>query len=761
MNSPHGHFSENGDSFTLTTPRPPRHWFNYFWNDQYVSFFSQVALGRGFTQDRLGNRIHLLSNRMVYLLDTEADDFWTANTVPLTENPPDFRCVHGLGYSTITRAHAGIQSAFRVFVPETEPCEIWTITLTNTGRKPRQLRVIHYLNTSLDGSELVPQGYNNSSGFYRADLHAVLGKNFGSFDGHKTGYAFLAMNQPVEAFDTRRSAFLADCGSEETPLAVVNGGCTNSVSEAEKLIFALQGSVALAPGETARFDLIAGVTVSEAEVARIRGRFADAEAVEKAFDAMRAKIQATVARPVIETPDPTLNRFFNHFLKHQVALGTRWARVRHNGYRDICQDSSNFALIDPAVALEHFTRILSYQYASGYAPRTFIDGKAHDRAFMDNPVWISYGVHDLLMETGDLALLDRDVPFLDNGSASIYEHMKRSVDWLWQQRGLHGLIKLGGGDWNDGLDYAGLKGKGVSVWLSMAWYLANAQFAEIAGLAGKPADQAAALARGAEMKAAVNTHAWDGDRYTMAVTDDGRVLGAQDSPEAKVYLMTQAWAVMSGIADDDRARQAMATVDARLSSPIGTLILDRGYGVLDEGIGHITMKHSGVQENGGVYLHANTFKMAADALLGRNRELAEELRHLLPFGDAEFAPLREPYVLCNSYFASDIPYRHGAPGQSWGTGSAGWLVKVLVNSIFGLRPTMTGLALEPCLPPAWESCAITRRFRGAEYHIHYAKPAGVAANRIVSITVNGIPLSGTVLPTGKPGETHQVQVQLA
>lgn len=761
MNNPYGQFSESGDEFVITTPRPPRHWYNYFWNDRYVSFGSQTAFGRGFTQDRMGNRIHLLCNRMIYLLDAETGGFWTANSVPLPEPAGDFRCVHGLGYSTITRTHAGIRSAFRVFVPETEPCELWTVTLANTGAKPRRLRIISALNPSLDGSELVPQGYNNSSGFHRADLRAVVGKNFTSFEGHKAGYAFLAMNAPVDAFDTRRSAFLADAGSEEVPLAVVNGGCTNSSSEAEKLYFALQTSVELAPGETARFDLIAGVTVSEAEIARIRGGFADAAAVDRAFDAMRAKNRALVAQPVLETPDPTLNRFFNHFLKHQVALGTIWARVRHNGYRDICQDSANFAIVNPAAARERLIRIFSYQYASGYAPRTFLDGKAHDRDFMDNPVWITYGVYDLLMETGDFSLLDREVPFLDGGSASVYEHMKRSVEWLWNQRGLHGLIRLGGGDWNDGLDYAGLKGRGVSVWLSMAWHLANAQFAEIAGLAGKPADRDAALARGAEMKTAVNTHAWDEDRYVMVVTDDGRVLGARNSPEAKLYLMTQAWAVMSGIADEARARQVMATVDAGLSSPAGTLILDRGYGSLDEGIGHITMKHSGVQENGGVYLHANMFKMVADAMLGRSRELAAELRHMLPFADPTFAALREPYVLCNSYFAADIPYRHGAPGQSWGTGSAGWMVRVLVNHLCGLRPTAAGLALEPHLPPEWDGCAVTRRFRGAEFRVRYAKPAGRVAERIVSVTLDGKPFAARVLPAGEPGSVHQVHVELA
>ena len=424
------------------------------------------------------------------------------------------------------------------------------------------------------------------------------------------------------------------------------------------------------------------------------------------------------------------------WLERACLLGAHWARVRSLGYRDVVSDCDCLASFNPERAATDFKRMLGYQYSNGYAPRNVLGGSINPNRFADCAVGIPMAAHSIAMELGlESGFLEEEVPFNDGSKASVYEHCRRAMDFFWGFRGLHGLIKIWGGDWNDCMDTVGLQGRGASVWLSMAWCYANRLFGRLAEATGRTADAALSRERGREMAAIINEAAWDGDHYLCAYKDDGTKL-----PE--------------------RLPQVLHAIDVDLYDPMGTLVMKPGYSKIDPTIGYIGSKAPGIHENGGIYLHTLAWKLAAEAVLRRNDKVYETLQWMLPVRDDGSSRPSEPYMISNSIFGPQTGYRYGTPGQSWRTASAQWLLKALVNFVFGLKPAPDGLHLEPCLPAEWSECGLVKRFRGTPYDITFRHAPGKACNRIASLLADGAPLPPDAALPLRHGATIRVEVAL-
>lgn len=748
-----GSFSDDGREYVVSTPATPRDWYNYLWNERYVALFSHTAQGEALRQDRLGRRIPGVSGRMAFLRDRDSGTWWSLNGLPVDAQRESYRCRHGLGHSVIEQEAGGIASSWRCLVPRAGSCEVWTIVLRNQGAAPRRLQLFVAADTVFDGI-LRPQAYYAGSGAFERDLNAVALRRFQDFEGADRTWCYLGSGMAVAGADASAAAFVGH-GTLQRPDAVVRGACTGSDQEMEKAVMALELHVDLAPGASLAVPVVAGVDSDRSGIAAAIAQWRDPAAADAEQAALEASIGGLIGRDRISTGDADRDRFCGVWLKRQISLGTQWARVRHNGYRDQMQDIGGLALFNPAEARRQLHRVLSYQYASGYAPRTWIDGAIRDKDFSDNHVWIPATVRSLVLEAGDAALLDEQVPFNDGSTASLYEHVRRAVEWSWNDRDRHGLIRMRSGDWNDCMDAVGRGGHGVSVWLSMAWCHANDQLADLARIAGRADDAALCARRGAEMRAAVEASAWDGRWYVRAFDDAGTVLGSARCAEGTLFLLPQAWAVIAGLGGDGRATTAMDAVDGLLECELGTRKVLNAYTRPSPSIGFMGGKTPGTHENGGVYLHASVFKLVADCMLKRHDRVAAGLASLLPMDHSRFAKGCEPYVFCNSWFAIPGSHRWGQPGQSWGTGTAAWFHLALMNHVFGLRPTWAGIEVDPCLPPAWGDCVAERSFRGTIYRVRYQQRR--PGSPVSAISVDGAPLAGTLLPL-HPGRTIDVQV---
>lgn len=750
--SEYGSYSADGREFVITKADIPRNWYNYLWNDDYITFISQAGAGNGFFQGPMGERAELVEDRCLYLL--EGDAHWGISGLPVEEEREEYSCAHGLGYTVIHTKNHGITSDLTVFVPNHGYGEVWKLRLKNCSDEPRSLCVMAYCGTNVD-ERYTRQGYNTSRADYNEALKGLVFKSYADFYGEKNHcyYAYMAMSEKPDGYNGSVNAFIGPYGSFAHPKAVERGSLTNVGCNGEKIGFSLEKHVELNPGQEEEVVFLCAVSFSEDGMRKAVEYYSDPGNSDRELAAVKEKFQSQISGVTIGTPDQELNHLFS-WLKHEANLGSRWARVRHNGFRDMTSDCECLAAVHPQLALERFQRVLKFQYPNGYAPRTVRDGRICDNNFSDNCVWITFTAYAILTELGDTTILDIPVAFNDGSVGTIYEHVRRSVEFLYHFRGNHNLLKIWGGDWNDCMNYAGIEGKGVSVWLSLAWLRANDMFAKIAELYGRSEEAGTARERSRDMRELIEKYGWDGEYYLCAYTDDDDKIGSHTCREGKMFLIPQIWAVFSGVSECGRETMAMDAVEKYLSTPLGTVISSPPYTEFDGKIGAITMKTAGMHENGGVYLHTIAWKIAADAMLKRAERVERDLETILPFRNKVVDGRAEPYVLCNSYFGIQTGYRYGTPGQSWRTAAGQWLEKAIINYVYGLMPEMEGLRVTPCLPPSWERCSIRKVFRGAVYEIDYENHG----TQITEILVNSEVISGNLLPW-KCGETYHVTVK--
>lgn len=752
----YGHWSEDGREYIITERKTPRHWYNYYFNDTYNAFASQVGYGEGFCQDDLGNREPLVTDRCVYICDKDSGAWHTACALPMSEEYDLYECHHGLGYSTIICEKNGIRSEYTVFVPAKGNFEEWIVQITNKRNTTAKLSTVAFADTACDG-KYTPQGYNSHSAD-KLTNSSICASAIGKLGGAKKRvHDYMLCSEDIIGYDTRRNAFIGTYGSKTMPEALCEtNGCTDSPTCTEKICFALEADCTLLAGQSKEICFRVGHASTKEEISALCAAFT-VQRVKARLDEIKAMRACEIDGVIINTPDENLNLAFNSFYKYATNMGSRWARVRHNGYRDIVSDTECFGAFNPEYAWARFKRILSYQYSTGYCPRTFIDGKICPNNFSDCAVWITFAAYSIVMELGDTALLSEEVKFNDGTSASVFEHLRLAVEYLYNFQGMHGLIKIWGGDWNDGMNGAGLEGKGVSVWLSIAWYRANKMFIELAKLSGRTELVSHHEEMGEDMRRKIETYGYDGKYYITAINDKGVKIGSQESKEGKMYLNPQLWAVFSGIAPKEKLEAIMQEVDTYLDTPLGTLVNRPGYTSYDPTIGSLTAQPLGTLINEAVYLHPMAWKLAVECILKRPKKLQETLYKILPWNNAYAPTCGEPYILYNFYHGEKTGYRYGTPGQSWRTASTQWVTKSIINFIFGLKPTLKGLAVDPCLPPDWKDCSITKKFRGCIYDIHYHN-AG-SCFEVDRIIVDGKELFEEVLPSAEK-RAYKVEVYL-
>ena len=749
----YGHFTENG--YRITERETTRHWYNYMYNDEYITFTSQVGFGQGFAQDSMGRRIMLVDDRAIYIADE--DCFWQANGLPIQLPLEQYYCEHSIGYTDIVQTYRDIFSEIRLFVPNEGKREFLRVTVRNDSDKERTLKVIPYCGTAIDCVYKL-QGYETDVGGFLENKNSAVATGFSTFGGTVANrfYAYLRANETVSGFDTRRSAFIGTYGNKNEPKALMkNGSCTNSDCIAEKLCLVVENTVVLAPRESKIFYYTVGVEASVDDIPVFT-----AEEIEAQFAAMQQKYEDILGNVKIQTPWEDLNNLFNDWLKYQTNMGSRWARVRHNGIRDLTSDSECLGCIDASLAAERLCRVMTFQYENGYAPRTFLDGVIQDKKFSDNTVWMVFAVYAVTKELGDTNYLLREVPFNNGTMATIYEHIKSSITFLWQFTGHHGLVKIWGGDWNDGMNNAGKGGKGGSIWLSIAFVRAAKMLAQIAGCLGLEEDVQMATYYAQEMEARVNEYGWDSDRYLYAISDEYHMIGEKAGEDATLFALPQLWSVFADF-DKERSVMAMDTLERELNTDLGLLVSKPPYTEQIPYIGAMTRKYPGVHENGGVYLHAAVWKLAVDSILQRNEKIEEDLHKILPEHHEYFETCGEPYAMFNSYMGEQTGYRVGKPGQSWRTATGQWLMYAIVRYIYGLQPEFDGLLLKPCLPPAWKECCIAKKFRGCQYNIRYIQNGQGACNRISSVLVNGCAVDGSKPIKPQKGRILNIEVILS
>ena len=760
-------FTEDGNSCRIYEPRTPRYWYNYLWNeDRYCAQISQVGHGRSYYLSEKAEMcmINRDDARYVYLRDEDSQECWNMGLGPLNTEVEDYCCTHSIGHSLICSKKNGVQGSWRIFVPRKGHHEVWTMKLKNTEETEKHLSVFSAVSFNLEGFSY-PRYYE----MYRCmqtrfdqKLNGVYCASSHPFAPHGLYNGFLASSEPVYAWDGDLTKFCGTTGTLTLPDAsacalfqrpdVVMQGrdCTDSEASLFILGGVLQHKITLKPGEEKEIRVVFGISASCEEACRTMERYADAESTEQEWREAEAYNYEKIRSLSVKTPDEKINHIMNNWVKKQADF----CIVGKKGVRDNLQIAVGLLNYRQEKAQEEILECLRHQFRDGHGVLTWYP--YDDTRYSDQPFWIIWAVCELIKETGDCTLLRKSVEWQDGGEASVLDHVKAAVDRLILDKGKHGLVKIYFADWNDALNVTD-DPEAESVMLSHQFCLALRELVRLMEYAGDKEYARFLREEYDKLKADINRYAWDGNWYARALSEKGNI-GTKDSMGSRIYLNAQTWAVLAGVADEEKLPKVLEAVDS-MEQDFGFPLNLPPYPEYDPHVGRMSGMLPGLFENGGVYCHATGFKILMDCCAGRGTKAIETLKKIMP--DSEKNPSArsgaEPYVFTNCY--STNPGYYGKSYQSWTTGTSAWCLMGLYEGIMGVKRDYEGLRIRPCFPAEWEEAEVTRHFRGADYHIVIRNPEHIENGKPV-IFVEGVPWDYEYLPIFCDGRTHEVEIIL-
>ncbi len=708
------------------------------------------------------------SGEALYIRDEETGAFWSPTPLP-ARGTSGYVCRHGFGYSVFEHYEAGIASELFTYVAMDAPVKFVVVKLRNSSTQTRSLSLTGYW-------ELVLGEWRHTNLMHivtEMDAHsgALFAHNaFGRECRNRVVFAHVSERE--RSVCGNRAEFIGPNGSLTRPAAMRRRRLSGRTGAAFDPCAALQTRIELASGQEREIVFIFGAAATADEARRFVQRFGGQEKAREALEAVWEHWNRTLGAVNVDTPDPALNVLANGWLIYQTLSCRLWGRSGYYqsggayGFRDQLQDTMALVHTTPWLAREQLLRHAGRQFIKGDVQHWWHppDGQGVRTRFSDDYLWLPYATCRYVCTTGDTGVLDEPIHFLEGRelhadeeayydhpqrsteAASLYEHCVRAIRH-GLRFGVHHLPLMGCGDWNDGMNLVGRQGKGESVWL--AWFLVE-NLESFAGLARDRGDAEFAglcTTQAAELRGHIDAQAWDGAWYRRAWFDDGTPLGSSSNEECQIDSISQSWAVISGGGDPRRARQAMAAVDQRLVRREQQLIqlLDPPFDTSDLEPGYIKGYIPGVRENGGQYTHAAIWTTMALAMMGDTERAWEYFALLNPVHHGSTAEAIErykvePYVMCADVYG--VSPHTGRGGWTWYTGAAGWMYRLIVETLLGLRLEVDHLRIAPCVPMDWPAYTIHYRYRDTVYHIAVRRVAGQTAQAI-RVTVDGAAVDGT------------------
>lgn len=800
----YGHFSEDGKEFIITDPDTPRPWINYLTNEKYCAVISQTAGGYSFYKDC---RVHRMTRwapenlhfdrpgKYIYVKDLTAGKnkpkVWSATYRPVREKYDYFECRHGLGYTVITSEYNGVRCEITYFVPREDTCEVWLVKITNKSKGVKNLEVYPYVEW-LIGEYHEELRYRNIMNLY---TRAWFDKAKNAIFAKKTAIwknmaiqefpflLFMASSLPVIGFATRKDRFLGKYNTEEKPAMLFGEFKNTPFSSGEDSVGVTRHRITLAPAGTKTFAVTLGQALNGREAARLLSKYKNVKKCAEELKRVKSLWHERICENIsVDTPDSNFNVMANIWMKYQLYICNLWSRSPSfyhegsggRGYRDSCQDAESIASINHELTHERILKLASLIRREGTSAPGWseISGPAEHRPNKDHQIWLTMTVAAYIKETGNKNILFNRVPYLkdkwldgwyidpkhrggsrEDGQGPLYEHLERNLNYCFYDVGERGLPKIGHADWNDAIDAAGIKLKGESMWLAVALVRSLKTFAEMMDVIGKSAKAAEFRRKAETMSKRVNRY-WDGDWYVRGFTDDGTVYGSKRDSEGKIYINPQAWALMAGVADKEKTRKIIKSVERYLNGEHGIALFYPAYTKYNRKLGRISMFSEGTKENAAVFCHAAMFHIVALLMYGESEKAYNALKKIMPNCQKDYELYKtEPYVFAEYLIGPQHPYRYGEGAFTWVTGTAGWAFMAVTEHMLGARRDYEGLRIDPCIPPSWKRCSVKRPFRGTIFNIEILNPEGVEKG-IKKIYLDGKEIDGNlIVPAGRKKES--------
>ena len=792
----YGHFDNEKREYVIDRVDLPTSWTNYLGVKDTCVVVNHTAGGYMFyktpeyhrvTRFR-GNSVPMdRPGHYVYVRDNDNGDYFSISWQPVGKplDKAKYKCRHGLSYSVYECEYDKLKASQKLCVPIEDDVELWDVVIENTDNKPRNLSIFSYCEFSFHHIMIDNQNFQMS--LYCAGSSYKDGIILYDLFYEEFGYQYFTSNFSPDGFDCLRDKFLGLYHTEDNPQAVINGQCTGSFEKGNNHCGSLQKNIVIQPGEKVRLIFMLGEG-DDTEGRRIRKKYSDFTNVDKAYKNLEKYWNDKINKLTIETPSEAMNTMINIWNLYQSEVNVMFSRFASFievggrtglGYRDTAQDSMTIPHSNPEKCKQRIVQLLNGLVSKGYGLHLFqpewFEKKKDDKkpfksptvipginksdiihgiedACSDDALWLIPSIVEYIKETGEIEFANQIVA--DKGEGTVYEHMMRILDFSAKEVGATGICLGLRADWNDCLNLGG----GESALVSFLHYWAINNFIELAQYLGRDDDVKKYKEMAMHVKDVCNNELWDKDWFIRGITKNGKKIGTSTDKEGKVHLESNAWAVLSGAASEEKGIKAMDSVKEYLATPYGIMLNAPSYTVPDDDIGFITRVYPGVKENGAIFSHPNPWAWAAECVLGRGDRAMEYYNSLCPYNQNDMIEIREaePYSYCQFIMGKDHT-AYGRARHPFMTGSGGWSYFSATRYMLGIRPDFDKLNIDPCIPKEWDKFKVHRVWRGAEYDINVVNPNKVNKG------VKEIKLNGEIvdfIPVMEKGSHNLVEITM-
>ena len=794
-----GGFTSDGREYVIApaaghaTPVP---WVNILANPHFGTVVSESGMAYTWSENahlfRLtpwhNDPVGESSGEALYLRDEETGHFWSPTSADRGGTAP-YMSRHGFGYSVFEHMEDGIRSELTVFVALDAAVKFSSLKVSNLSGRPRRLSATGYVEWVL--ADLRAKSAMHVTTEIDSRNAALYARNPYNHE-FPDWIGFFDVDDATRSVTGDRTEFIGRNGTLRDPAALYRTRLSGKVGAGLDPCAAIQVAFDLADGQERKIIFRLGAASNPDAAGPLIQRFRGTAAAHEALEAVVGHWRHTLGAVQVETPDAALNVLTNGWLVYQTIACRLWARSGYYqsggafGFRDQLQDVMALVHAEPSLVRAQIALCASRQFVEGDVQHWWHppSGRGVRTHCSDDYLWLPLATCRYVLTTGDMSILDETAHFLEgrpvnaeddsyydlpgrsDESANVYLHCVRAI--LHGLRfGAHGLPLIGSGDWNDGMNLVGRHGKGESVWLAFFLCHVLGEFAKVARLRDDASFADRCETETMQLRQRIEENAWDGGWYRRAYFDDGSPLGSMTNPECQIDSVAQSWSVLSGAADIERARRAMNAVYERLVRRDRALIqlLDPPFDTSDLDPGYIRGYVPGVRENGGQYTHGAIWTAMAFAALGDSARAWELMTMINPVNHARTPEgaatyLVEPYVVAADIYA--LAPHTGRGGWTWYTGSAGWMYRLVVESLLGLRREMDRLYFTPCLPAEWKEFKLHYRYRETYYHITVRRPEVEGDEEIdaSSVTIDGVTQDGAFIALVDDRREHRVEVRV-
>ncbi len=796
-----GYFDEAAKEYVITRPDTPAPWANYLGSPAYGAIISNNAGGYSFEKSGANGRIirYIFNQfdqpgRYVYLRDDDNGDYWSASWQPVGKPLDVYKseCHHGTGYTNIQAEYAGIKSEVLYYVPLNKTYEVWRVKLTNHSDKKRNLSAFGYCEFTNDCNYEQDQVNLQYTLFitrtYFKDnnkIYQTINENIHSeVDGNQNTSRFFGLaGAKVESYNGDKESFLGNYHGYGNPTAVEKGQCDNTLNYNSNGCGALHSKIELEPGESRVFTFVLGMK-SNNEANEILAGYENVEAATEAeLKELIDYWHGQLSHLQVHTPSESFNNMINTWNAYQCFMTFIWSRaasftycgLRNGyGYRDTVQDIQGIIHLNPEMALDKIRFMLSAQVDNGGGlplvkfdhnaghedtpdDPSYVKATGHPAYRADDALWLFPTVYKYIAESGNVDFMDEVIVFANGGEGTVYEHLKRAIDFSMNRLGQHGMPAGLHADWNDCLR---LGKQGESTFVAMQLYYAMTVLRDFAKRKNDTEYIAYLDKVQKELGDTIQKYCWEEDRFVRGYKEDGELIGSKHHPEANMWLNPQSWSVISGLATKEQAELALESVHRELNTPYGVRLMAPSYvnHAFDGAL--MLLFNKSTKENGGIFSQPQGWIILAESLMGHGNRAFEYFNESSPASMNDKAEIRKLEPYCHGQFteSSDSPFE-GRAHVHWLTGTASTVMVGCVEGILGLRPDFEGLRISPSISSDWKEFTMDKDFRGKKLHIIVKNDNGRESG-VTKVTLNGKELPDNYIKADELAQTNEVVVEM-